>query len=192
MLLCRKCTDDTLNVWCDVYGVQGVSACQGEDTAVAYEIVASGTCGAEGNESSVTWSLDSDGTLTISGTGAMADYEQVGTYYTTPWHDTDNDDKYQNSNIKKVVVKEGITHIGNAAFRDFIELTSISIPNTVKSIGYRSVSYCWNLESLVIPDSVTSIGKEAFDNNLMLTSVTIGNSVESIGAFAFSYMGLNV
>lgn len=163
-------------------------------SASAAEIVANGTCGAEGNESSVTWSLDSDGTLTISGTGAMADYEQVETYpihYTTPWHDTDNDGKYQNSNIKKVVVEEGITHIGNAAFRDFTELTSISIPNTVKSIGYRSVSYCWKLESLVIPDSVTSIGEEAFDNNVMLTSVTIGNNVESIRAYAFSYAGVS-
>ena len=118
----EKCTDDTLNVWCDVCGVQGVSACQGEDTAVAYEIVANGTCGAQGNESSVTWSLDSDGTLTISGTGAMADYELVlewPYHYTTPWHDTDNDDQYQNSNIKKVVVEEGVTHIGNSAFKDF-------------------------------------------------------------------------
>ena len=74
-------------------------------TVSAAEIVANGTCGAEGNENSVTWSLDSDGTLTISGTGAMADYELVddySTYYTTPWHDTDNDGRYQNSNIKKL------------------------------------------------------------------------------------------
>ncbi|MBE5886123.1 MAG: hypothetical protein E7284_06930 [Lachnospiraceae bacterium] len=188
----EKCTDDTLNVWCDVCGVQGVSACQGEDTVTAYEILASGNCGAEGDGSNVTWTLDSEGTLTISGTGAMADYELVLEYpyhYTTPWHDTDNDGEYQNSNIKKVVVNEGITHIGNAAFRDFTELTSISIPNTVKSIGNGSVSYCSKLESLVIPDSVTSIGKEAFDYNRMLTSVTIGNSVESIGAYAFSNVG---
>ncbi len=188
----EKCTDDTLNVWCDVCGVQGVSACQGEDTAVAYEIVASGTCGAEGNESSVTWSLDSDGTLTISGTGAMADYELVddySTYYTTPWHDTDNDGRYQNSNIKKVVVEEGVTHIGNSAFKDFTELTSISIPNTVKSIGNDSVSYCYKLTSLVIPNSVTSIGEKAFYENITLTSVTIGDSVETIGRKAFYGMG---
>ena len=188
----EKCTEDTLNIWCDVCGVQGVSACQGEDTAVAYEIVASGTCGAEGNESSVTWSLDSDGTLTISGTGAMADYELVedySIYYTTPWHDTDNDGRYQNSNIKKVVVEEGVTHIGNSAFKDFTELTSISIPNTVKSIGYGSVSYCNKLTSLVIPDSVTSIGEKAFYDNTTLTSVTIGDSVETIGKKAFYGMG---
>ena len=188
----EKCTDDTLNVWCDVCGVQGVSACQGEDTVTAYEILASGNCGAEGDGSNVTWTLDSEGTLTISGTGAMADYELVLEYpyhYTTPWHDTDNDGKYQNSNIKKVVVEEGVTHIGNSAFKDFTELTSISIPNTVKSIGNGSVSYCRKLESLVIPDSVTSIGKEAFDENRMLTSVTIGNSVESIGDYAFSSVG---
>ena len=188
----EKCTEDTLNVWCDVCGVQGVSACQGEDTVTAYEILASGNCGAEGDGSNVTWTLDSEGTLTISGTGAMADYELVlewPYHYTTPWHDTDNDDQYQNSNIKKVVVEEGVTHIGNSAFKDFTELTSISIPNTVKSIGNGSVSYCSKLESLVIPDSVTSIGKEAFDYNRMLTSVTIGNSVESIGAYAFSNVG---
>ncbi len=191
----EKCTDDTLNVWCDVCGVQGVSACQGEDTAVAYEIVASGTCGAEGNESSVTWSLDNEGTLTISGTGAMADYELVVDdypyHYTTPWHNTDNDGRYQNSNIKKVVVEEGVTHIGSSAFKDFTKLTSISIPNTVKSIGYGSISYCEKLTSLVIPNSVTSIGEEAFYQNMMLTSVTIGNRVESIGGHAFYRVGCN-
>ena len=91
----NKVSDDTLNVWCDVCDVQGVNACQGKDTVAAYEILASGNCGAEGNESSVTWSLDNEGTLTISGTGAMADYELVvDDYpyrYTTPWHNTDND-----------------------------------------------------------------------------------------------------
>ena len=190
----NKVSDDTLNVWCDVCDAQGVNACQGKDTVVAYEILASGNCGAEGNGSNVTWTLDSEGTLTISGTGAMADYELVLEYpyhYTTPWHDTDNDGKYQNSNIKKVVVEEGVTHIGNSAFKDFTELTSISIPNTVKSIGYGSISYCEKLTSLVIPDSVTSIGEEAFYQNMMLTSVTIGNSVESIGGHAFYRVGCN-
>lgn len=95
-----KCSEDTLNVWCDICGVQGVSACQGEDTAVVYDDpVTSGNCGAQGDN--VTWNFDSaTGTLTISGTGAMADYTESF----RPWKDaniTKNSYRFRNYKNRK-------------------------------------------------------------------------------------------
>ena len=87
------------------------------------ETVASGTCGAEGDN--LTWTLDSDGVLTISGTGAMKDYpNEIG----APWAGFPND-------LTKVVIEEGITTIGASAFMYCGNLTEVVIPGTVTSIG---------------------------------------------------------
>ena len=64
---------------------------------------------------------------------------------------------------------------------------SVTIPNSVTSIGNYAFSYCSGLTSVTIPNSVTSIGDDAFSSCIGLTSVTIGNSVTSIGDWAFSY-----
>ena len=117
----------------------------------------------------VTWTLSGDGTLTISGTGDMED---------SPWLS-------QSDEIKKVVIKDGVTSIGGGAFDGCSGLTSLTIPNSVTSIGYHAFSYCSGLTSLTIPNSVTSIGERAFDGCSGLTSVTIPNSVTSIGESAF-------
>ena len=73
------------------------------------------------------------------------------------------------------------------AFRNCTSLTSITIPDSVTSIGNYAFSYCTRLTSITIPDSVTSIGYYAFYNCDSLTSITIPDSVESIGNSAFSY-----
>ena len=129
----------------------------------------SGTCG-----NNVRWKL-STGTLTISGTGAMADYK-----YDSPWYD------YHDS-ILSVVINDGVTSIGDNAFSGCISLTSITIPNSVTSIGDKAFYWCKSLTSITIPNSVTSIGDEAFFWCESLTSITIPNSVTSIGKFAFRY-----
>ena len=136
------------------------------------EIVASGYCGAEGNEESVSWTLDSNGLLTISGTGKM------GNYSIAPW--IPNKDA-----IKKVVIGEGVTSIGNNAFRDCTSLISITIPDSVTSIGDEAFRACTSLTSITIPDSVTSIGDYAFRGCTSLTSITIPDSVTSIGNDVF-------
>ena len=94
----------------------------------------------------VTWTLSSDGTLTISGTGDMED---------SPWLS-------QRDEIKKVVIKDGVTGIGEYAFRDCSGLTSLTIPNSVTSIGELAFYDCSALTSITIPNSVTSIGGGAF------------------------------
>ena len=129
-------------------------------------------------EDNLTWKLYEDGTLNISGKGAMKNYDREG----------DNPSPvYNNLSVKKVVIEDGVTSIGDAAFYDCNNLTSITIPDSVTSIGNAAFSFCSSLTSITIPDGVTSIGNSAFSNCNILTSITIPNSVTSIGAYAFSY-----
>ena len=92
--------------------------------------------------------------------------------------------------IKKVVIEDGVTSIGDYAFCECESLTSITIPNSVKSIGHDAFCGCSGLTSVTIPNSVTSIGGNAFYGCTSLTSVTIPNSVTSIGYYAFTCSGL--
>ena len=125
------------------------------------------------NEDNLTWKLDADGTLTISGTGAMKNYK-----------DGDQSPVFNNSNVKKVVIENGVTSIGNYAF-SYTGLKSITIPDSVTSIGNYAFSYT-DLKSITIPDRVTSIGYGAFYHCTSLTSITIPDRVTSIGFSAFS------
>ena len=78
-----------------------------------------------------------------------------------------------------------ITGIYASAFENCDDLTSVTIPNSVKSIGDNAFSSCTGLTSITIPNSVTSIGNNAFDYCKNLTPVTIPNSVTTIGDYAF-------
>ena len=144
-------------------------------TALAADIVASGTCGAKG--SNLTWTLDSEGVLTISGTGKMSDYDVNNAVHSTPWSKVD---------VSAIRISDGVTSIGEGAFSFCTSLTSVTIPNSVTSIGHGAFYDCTSLTSVTIPDSVTSIGGSAFRGCSSLTSVTIPNSVTSIGSYAFS------
>lgn len=138
-----------------------------------YAEVYTGSCG-----TNVTYSLDTEtGELTISGTGAMYDYAYKD-YDEVPWYS-------EKSYIHEVVIKEGVTTIGNYAFYNISYLSSVTIPNSVTSIGKSAFSICTSLSFVSIPNSVTSIGESAFYACTSLSSITIGNSVTSIGDFAF-------
>ena len=143
-------------------------------TALAADIVDSGTCGAEGDGSNLTWTLDSEGVLTISGSGDMHGYDHLG----APWYGI-------RSPVKSAVIADGVTSIGDSAFFDCTSLTSVTIPDSVTSIGEYAFYDCTSLTSVTIPDSVTSIGDGAFSYCESLTSVTIPDSVTSIGWHAF-------
>ena len=144
-------------------------------TALAADILDSGTCGAEGDGSNLTWTLDSEGVLTISGSGDMRDYD-----YSSPWYENGNQ-------IQSVFMANGVTSIGNFAFNECTSLTSMTIPDSVTCIGNCAFRECSSLASVTIPDSVTSIGVYAFCACTSLKSVTIPDSVTSIGNYAFSY-----
>ena len=126
-------------------------------------------------EDNLTWKLYADGTLNISGKGAMKDYS----------YDSNQSPVYNNSNVKKVVIEDGVTSIGAYAFYECSSLTSITIPDGVTSIGKYAFYNCSGLTSITIPDSVTSIGNYTFNGCSSLTSITIPDGVNSIGYDVF-------
>ena len=143
-------------------------------TAFAVYVVDSGRCGEH-----LRWSLDSDGELTITGTGEMFNYAFDIHIDSVPWY-------AKRESVKKVVIESGATSIGDWVFYDCNNLASVEIPNSVTSIGDYAFSKCWRQKNIEIPNSVTSIGRNAFEYCNSLTSITIPNSVTSIGGGAFN------
>ena len=125
-------------------------------------------------EDNLTWKLYEDGTLNISGTGAMKDYDS-----------DDSPATQKKDSVKKVVIEDDVTSIGNYAFSGCSSLTDITLPSNVTSIKSCAFYKCSQLASIEIPSSVTSIGNSAFKNCTGLTSITIPESVTSIGDSAF-------
>ena len=142
----------------------------------------SGTCG-----ENLTWELDAEGTLTISGTGNMEDWEM-----------TDLGDGYIDCNsvfcndgrIRRVVIEEGVTSIGDCAFMECCEIRDVTIPVGVTRVGAEAFGLCVLLTSVTLPEGVTNIGKGAFSSCYMLQSVRIPESTVTIGPWAFGISGL--
>lgn len=132
-----------------------------------------GECG-----ENATWSY-SNGTLIISGSGSMYDYEQVPDPWrtTAPW----------GSKVNTLVINEGITSVGRFAFYFCNNLTSVSLPTTLKSIGTSAFQYCSGLTAFNVPEGVESIGITAFAWCDALQRVTIPASVRFIDDGAFCY-----
>ena len=135
--------------------------------------VASGNCGMDGNGDNLTWTLDSEGTLTISGTGAMESYES-------------NEVPWDSSAVKTVVIEEGVTTIGHHAFYGCSSLISVAIPESVTYIGSCAFKDCTGLTSVTIPERVTEIEDTAFSGCTSLESVTIPDSVTRLAYSAFA------
>lgn len=134
----------------------------------------SGKCGP-----SAYWSFDSStGTLTISGSGAMNDYEYGNDY---PWMD------YRDS-IQTIVIGDQITQIGRYAF-PWTACSTIKFGKNVRSIGAEAFNGCRNLSGdLTLPDSVQIVGDRAFSGCTGLNgTLTLGSSLQTIGAGAFHY-----
>lgn len=128
-----------------------------------------------GKTGDCTWSLDDNGTLTISGNGAMKDYYSTESL---PWGNT----------IEKVIIKNGVTAIGNYTFDGCYKLTSVSIPDSVTSIGgdaFSGTSWYFNQ-----PDGLVYAGKVAYKYKGDMpdgTSVTIKDGTKGISDGALSY-----
>ena len=177
---CEICDDEyTIDSNATIYGYEG-------STAQAYaekygrefvaieetEIIASGECG-----ENLTWTLDSEGTLTIAGTGDMDDYDTPEELF-SPWFE-------YNESIQKIVIENGVTSVGDCAFEDCDNITSITIPENVTSIGYSAFYDCDSLTNITIGNSVKTIGGYSFWSCDSLVNIIFGDSVETIGTYAF-------
>ena len=139
--------------------------------------VASGKCG-----DSAAWKLDAAGTLTISGSGKTWDFIDEDWNANAPWYDVS-----LRLRIKKVVVEKGITYVGTWAFYDCSEMTSVSLPTTLETMGADVFMYCTGLTSVTIPDGVTFISGDFFLGCTSLKSVTLPDSLRDIGGCTFMY-----
>ena len=139
--------------------------------------VAFGSCG-----DNLTWDIDADRTLTISGIGAMVDYE-----YTTD----DNGDRHTTApwyaySPTKLVIEDGVTYIGHYAFLGCGLTGSVTIPETVTGLGWESFGLCSGLTDVTIPASLTKIRYGTFNGCTGLTSVVIPEGVPMIDGIAFA------
>ena len=138
--------------------------------------VASGKCG-----DSASWKLDAAGTLTISGTGRMYDYEwpadRGGT--TPPWLAN----KYRDS-IRALRVEQGITYIGRCAFDSCGNLSDVTLPTSLRIIGQCAFNDCTALRSIQLPEGLTTIMEDAF-NAAGLVSITFPSTLGELRDGAF-------
>ena len=130
------------------------------------KVVRDGKCG-----ENVTWSLVS-GNLTIEGNGPVT-------------CSTDNEWSDIKYSIKNVVIKDGVTSIGDNAFNFCTGLTTVVLPKTLKSIGKSAFFYCSGLRAIDFPEGLTSIGQSAFCSCDSLEKVVIPRSMTRIENMVF-------
>lgn len=136
-------------------------------------IVASGKCGAE-----VVWELDSEGTLTVSGTGPTYDYDYFSypACYSYPaWQE----------NVKKAVIEDGVTAIGDFFFYGCKNLMEVSIPDSIIKIGNETFSWCTKIEEIVLPENLSDLGYGAFHVCSKLKSINIPEGITRIPNYTF-------
>ena len=125
--------------------------------------------------STIAWMLDEEGTLTVQGFGTMPD---AGNGQTAPW-------KPWAERIKNVVISEGITSVGNAAFSGCTNLSSVSLPAGLTHLGESAFGGCSRLQSIDLPDTLTWIGDSAFAECGSLSSIEVPDSVIFMGWSVF-------
>ena len=157
------------------------------------EVLATGQCG-----DNVTYTIYSDMSMVISGTGAMWDYENNNVHI--------NGDYFQT--VQKVIVEEGVTTVGVNSFRYFTAMTTVSLPVSLTSIGEAAFAQTSSLNSvdipsgvanidvwafnesaihsISIPEGITIIKGRVFNNCQNLTSVSLPSSLKIIDEYAFA------
>ena len=145
--------------------------------------IASGNCGAESNTggvASVTWKLSKDGTLTISGTGAM------DLYWLVPWGTDDRPWKDNVTKIKNLVVENGVTSIGDYAFYSCPTLENVKLPESLTKIGPGAFENCTSLKKMTLQYVVTEDNMPKDDKNgciygcTAIETIQIGNEGSTV------------
>ena len=133
----------------------------------------SGTAG-----DNITWSYDTETkVLSFTGSGAMDDYTFINRRK-TPWIDYESD-------IKEIIIGDGITHTGGYCFYNYSSVESVTLPETMTDIGDSSFGYCKALTEINFPDSIISIGSSAFSGCSNLSDFSFPSSLKRIGSSAF-------
>ncbi len=145
------------------------------DETGSAEIIASGDCSSQSNPDSVSWKLDSNGLLTISGKGYMNDYG-LSFSEAAPW----------GTDIKSVVVESGVLNVGARSFYHCDKLTSVTLSESVDGIGNSAFEGCTSLRSIDLPDSLDYICDSLFKGCTALESVVIPEKVIDIRESAFA------
>ena len=141
-----------------IYGNNGSSDAPG--------IVASGDC-AEDGSSNVTWLLSTDSILTIGGNGRMADYDEQTNI--APWY------QYKDA-YNSVYIADGVTNVGNLAFRESPNLRYVELASTVTQLGNYSFYNCPALHSLTLPESVTILSENTLFGGTTKMNSAVYNS----------------
>lgn len=128
----------------------------------------------DGTDGKIQWEL-SAGTLTLSGRGEMRDYTDA---HMAPWLDSA-------SAIKRIVVKEGITSIGDLSFYNCDKALFVALPESVTKIGNRAFKNCFSLVGIRLPKSLETIGEASFEACAALKSLDMPQDLRSIGNYAF-------
>ena len=142
-------------------------------------IIGSGTCG-----DNLTWELTGTGILTIRGTGAMYDYNSSNK---APWRF--KSDFLASGEINQINLPNGLTHIGADAFYFCYGYTTVTIPNTVQTIGHYAFAESTTLKEMTLPDNVTSLGSDAFRGCSKLETLKIGKGLKTLGGELFARCG---
>ena len=157
-------------------GVGGVAMLnKGKDAPAASSsseaaIIASGKCG-----DGISWSLDENGVLWLSGEGKMDDYESADV---SPW-------AKKRGRIVEVNFENGITTVGGYAFRNCSRLQKVTLPSSLQSIKQSAFNHCAELTSIEIPEGTETIDGFAFAGCEALADVTIPESMKTIKRYAF-------
>ena len=155
------------------------TACAAETSGVAAQsyYVAGGQCGDD-----LTWTLDSSGILTISGTGPMYGYS----LFKNPWCDSALRNSGISTRVKNVEISSGVTTLGAYALSACDSMVSVSLPETLLAVWEDCFFSSTALHNISIPNSVRSIGDCAFSGCNGLTRVTLGSGLKGIGSQAFN------
>lgn len=145
---------------------------------IAHAETKSGICGENGSDT-VTWTLSDAGVLQIEGTGRMDAWDTQGSDEAVM--------KWQpRSDIREIIVKEGVTNISENAFQFCENLTKVTLPGSVTEIEDMAFLECTSLSEILIPGSVKTIGFNVFDGCSSLRTITLQNGIETIRGGVFN------